>query len=478
MALGDVSPDKAGSASRDVPAPHLAPDSRARRPARPSWRDFWRVRRVFSESLLEGLTFPHREYGAFVRTRLPLQLYFVADPACIEEILVKKAEFFRKDRINRLLSRVIGKGLLVNEGESWRQQRRLLQPAFHQRQLASYAAVMVGATERAADTWQPGQVRNVHEDMMGVTMNIVAQTLFSADVSADTGHIGRTISDLMNEFGRIMGLAARFQPPAWVPTPANRRLRASKQKVDAMILGIIAQRRKQSGEAKDDLLSLLISACDEDGSVMSDAQVRDEAMTLFLAGHETTALALTYSLYLLATHPECQARLADELDRVLSGRTPVLADLENLAYTDAVVLESMRLYPPAWGLARQALTGVEIGGYRFPKGAAFVMSPWVVHRDPKSFDQPESFRPGRWDNDLAHRLPRFAYFPFGGGPRVCIGNRFAMMEAKLVLAVVIQRFRVEATPETTLSLTPSVTLRPRDGLWLRLAGSRSKVSTR
>jgi cytochrome P450 len=442
------------------------------RPARPPWRGFWRLLRMFDSNVLEGLTFIHRQYGPFVRTRLPLQLYFVADPACIEEILVKKADCFRKDRTSRLLSRVIGNGLLINEGESWRRQRRLLQPAFHHRQLQSYAAVMVAAIERASATWQTGQVRNVHEDMMGVTMNIVAETLFGADVSANAGQVGRIISDLMEEFGRILGLAARYQPPAWVPTPSNRRLRASARKVDEMILGIIDARRRRPGDGgQDDLLSLLIRARDEDGSSMTDAQVRDEAVTLFLAGHETTALALTYSLYLLATHPECQARLVDELDRVLGGRAPGLGDLENLKYTDAVVLEAMRLYPPAWGMAREALIEVDIGGYHFPKGAEFVMSPWVLHHDQKNFDDPEVFKPERWDGDLAHRLPRFAYFPFGGGPRVCIGNRFAMMEAKLVLAVAIQRFRFEVTPETELTLLPSVTLRPRHGVRLRLTSS-------
>jgi cytochrome P450 len=304
---------------------------------------------------------------------------------------------------------------------------------------------------------------------MGVTLNIVAETLFGADVSADAGQMGRIISELMEEFGRILGLAARFQPPAWVPTSSNRRFRASARKVDRVILGIIeARRRRPSDAAGDDLLSLLIGARDEDGGLMTDAQVRDEAVTLFLAGHETTALALTYSLYLLATHPECQARLSDELGRVLGGRAPTIGDLESLEYTDAVLLESMRLYPPAWVMARQALTEVEIGGYRFRKGAEFVMSPWVLHRDPRSFDDSEAFKPERWESDLAQRLPRFAYFPFGGGPRVCIGNRFAMMEAKLVLATALQRFRFEAVPETEITLLPSVTLRPRHGVRLRL----------
>jgi cytochrome P450 len=410
----------------------------------------------------------HRVYGPIVRTRLPLHLYFVADGACIEEILVKKAESFHKDRTSRLLARVIGNGLLVNEGESWRRQRRLIQPAFHQRQLESYAGRMVEAATRGADRWRPGEVRDIHEEMMGVTMTIVAGALFGADLSADASEIGRTISDLMEQFSRMLGLAARFQPPAWVPTPANRRLRASARKVDAVILGIIEARRR-SGAGADDLLSLLIRARDEDGGAMSDTQVRDEAMTLFLAGHETTGLATSYALYLLARDPERQARLAEELARVLGGRLPTLGDLEQLPYTEAVVLESMRIYPPAWAMGREAMTEIEIGGWRYPRGAEFVISPWVVHRDARTFPDPDAFRPERWADDLARRLPRFAYFPFGGGPRVCIGNRFAMMEAKLVLAVAVQRFRFETVPETALSLMPSATLRPRHGIRLRLS---------
>ncbi|HVV50113.1 MAG TPA: cytochrome P450 [Polyangia bacterium] len=450
-----------GGPARAAPAARLPP-------VRPPWRDFGTLRRLFGTDILAGMTYIHRRYGPIVRTRLPLHLYFVAEPACIEEILVKKPELFRKDRTSRLLTRVIGNGLLVNEGESWRRQRRLLQPAFHQRQLVAYAARMAAAAARAADGWRAGEVRDVHQDMMGVTLTIVAEALFGADLSADAREIGRTISDLMEQFSHMLGLSARFQPPVWVPTPANRRLRASTRKVDAVILGVIEARRRRGGDT-DDLLSLLIRARDEDGGAMTDAQVRDEAMTIFLAGHETTGLALTYALYLLARAPERQARLAEELARVLAGRPPALADLECLPYTEAVILEAMRLYPPAWGMARQALGAVEIGGWRYPKGAEFVLSPWVVHRDPRHFEEPEAFRPERWENDLARRLPRFAYFPFGGGPRVCIGNRFATMQARLVLAAVAQRFSFEPAAETALALMPSATLRPRHGVRLRLA---------
>jgi cytochrome P450 len=449
-------------------APVTGSRPRETRPPRPKWRDFFAIDREFKKGILPGLVHVHQRFGPFVRTRLPLQLYFISDPVCIDEILVKKPELFRKDRTTRLLSRVVGKGLLVNDGDSWRRQRRLLQPAFHQKQLQSYGNVMVDAATRAADGWQGGEVRDMHEAMMGVTLNIVAETLFGADVSRSARDVGGILAEVMEEFGRIVGVRAMFQPPIWVPTRINRRFRKASRMLDALILDVIAKRRRGEGGERDDLLSLLVRARDEDGGSMTDAQVRDEAVTLFVAGHETTALALSYALYLLATHPDRAARLSEELDRVLGGRSPTLADLESLTFTEAVVLESMRLYPPAWVVAREALTPVEIGGYHFPKGAQFVMSPWVVQRDPKTFDEPEAFRPERWEGDLARRLPRFAYFPFGGGPRVCIGNRFAMMEAKLVLAVAAQRFRFEATPETNLTLLPSVTLRPRHGVRLKL----------
>jgi cytochrome P450 len=481
MTTGGTTDEASGSPPHDPSPAPLAPRKPPKppRPFRPPWRDLLPVLRLFSRDLLGGLVYVRDKYGDFVRTRLPLQLYFVYDPRVIEEILVKKADAFRKERTSRLLSRVVGNGLLLSEGETWRRQRRLVQPAFHHQQLQSYAALMTGAIARAMGGWRGGEVRDVHADMMGVTLDIVAQSLFGADVSAAAGDIGHIIGDLMEQFGRVVGLTVRFLPPAWVPTPSNLRMRRTRRKLDALILGIIEARkreaRERSQETRDDLLSLLIHARDEAGGQMTDTQVRDEAVILFLAGHETTALALTYSLYLLATHPEQQARLAGELARVLGGRTPGLGDLDKLAVTEEVVLESMRLYPPAWGIAREALKPVEIGGYAFPKGAEFVMSTWAVHRDGRTFEDPTAFKPERWQGDLQRRLPRFAYFPFGGGPRVCIGNRFAMMEAKLVLASAVQRFRFEATPETEVRLFPSVTLRPRNGVRLRIAERASPV---
>ena len=253
--------------------------------------------------------------------------------------------------------------------------------------------------------------------------------------------------------------------PWWqrLPTPGNRRFRRAKAEIDAVMYDTIARRR--AGEkAGDDLLSRLLAARDEDGSRMSDRQLRDELVTLFLAGHETTALALSYSFYLLAQHPDAEARLAAELDEVLQGKPPTAADVPRLRSTEWVIKESMRLYPPATSIGREAVCDTEIGGYFVPKGAQVSPVQWVVHRDARWFDDPEAFKPERWDNDLARRLPRCAYFPFGDGPRVCIGNQFAIMEAVLVLATVAQRYRLALAPGFQLELLPSVTLRPKHGV--------------
>ena len=328
---------------------------------------------------------------------------------------------------------------------------------------------MVAAAARAADGWRAGEVRDMHEEMMGVTLNIVAETLFGADVSRSAREVGLILTELMEEFGRIVGVAALFQPPMWVPTALNRHFRRAGRTLDALILDVIAKRRTGEGGEHDDLLSLLVRARDEDGGTMTDAQVRDEAVTLFLAGHETTALALSYALYLLATHPDRAARLADEVDRV-AGRAHARRSRiwTSLAFTETVVLESMRLYPPAWVVAREALTAVEIGGYRFPKGAQFVMSPWIVHRDPE-------------DLRRAGGLPARA---LGGGFRppaatlrlLPLRRRAAGLHRKPVRddggeagpRRRRQRFRFEVTPETNLVLLPSVTLRPRHGVRLKL----------
>jgi cytochrome P450 len=437
-----------------------------RRPPRPLWRDFFRLQSSLGADPRDVFTYLARHYGPFVRTRLPLHIYFVSGPAYIEEILVKQAAQFRKDRVSGRLSQAIGEGLVVSEGDFWRRQRRLMQPAFHQGELRSYAAVMVDLASEAIASWRPGEVRNVHEDMMALTLAIVAKLLFGADLAAEAKEIGHEISRLMEEFSGELGLSS-LTPLGRVPTLRTVRIRRGVRRLDEIVYRIIAARRK-ADDPGHDLLGLLLRAKDEDGSRMSDQQLRDEALTLLVAGHETVALALTYSLYLLATHPEEQVRLAAELASVLGERQPEIDDLERLKQTEAVLLEAMRLYPPVWSIGREALADVDIGGYPIPKGSSLFMSQWVTHRDPTLFPEPERFRPERWRDGSGRQLPRFAYFPFGGGPRICIGNRFAMMEGTLVLAVLAGRFTLAATPETKLDLLPTVTLRPRGGVRLQV----------
>ena len=437
-----------------------------RRPPRARFRDFFPLRRAFGTDGRAIMVHLARSYGPFVRTRLPMHIYFVAGPALIEEILVKQAANFQKDRVTRMLSGAIGAGLLVSEGELWRRQRRLMGPAFHQGELRSYGAVMAELAREAVASWRSGETRNVHEDMMALTLNIVAKLLFGANLAADARDIGTTISKLMEDFSGQLGLRA-LTPFANLPTPATWRIRRGLREMDRIIYDIIAQRRG-AADPGNDLLGLLLRAQDEDGSRMDDRQLRDEALTLFVAGHETTALALTYALYLLAAHPEEQTRLAAELDAVLGGRDADFADLERLKQTEAVLLEAMRLYPPAWSIGRESIVDVEVGGYRLPKGSTFFISQWVTHRDPAFFPEPERFLPERWAGDAQRRLPRFAYFPFGGGPRICIGNRFAMMEATLILAALARRFSFATTPETKLDLLPTVTLRPRSPVRLQI----------
>lgn len=433
---------------------------------RPLWRDFFRLQSNLAADPRDVFTYLARQYGPFVRTRLPLHIYFVSGPSYIEEILVKQAALFRKDRVSRRLSQAIGEGLVVSEGELWRRQRRLMQPAFHHGELRSYGAVMVALAAEAGGSWRPGELRNVHEEMMALTLAIVAKLLFGADLAAEAQEIGYQISRLMEEFSGELALTS-LTPLGRLPTWRTFRIRQSVRRLDRIVYRIIAARRNADDPGRD-LLGLLLRARDEEGGRMSDQQLRDEALTLLVAGHETVALALTYALYLLAANPDEQTNVSAELREVLGERQPEVGDLERLKQIEAVLLEAMRLYPPVWSVGREALSDVDIGGYRIPKGSSLFMSQWVTHRDPGLFPDPEQFRPARWRGDAQRALPRFAYFPFGGGPRICIGNRFAMMEATLVLAELVRRFTVTTAPETKLELLPTVTLRPRGGVRLRI----------
>ncbi|MGH7268678.1 MAG: cytochrome P450, partial [Candidatus Rokuibacteriota bacterium] len=311
------------------------------------------------------------------------------------------------------------------------------------------------------------ETRDVHAEMTHLTLGIVAETLFGADVRAHADRVARALSVLMASF--TARRASLVPVPIAVPTPGNLALRRAIRRLDALVYAMIHDRRAGGG-GRDDLLTLLLEARDEDdGRGMTDRQVRDELITLFLAGHETTANALSWTWYLLARHPAVASRLAVELRGVLGGRAPGAADLPRLSYADAVVREAMRLYPPAHSLSRQPLRDTELGGYRVPAGTMVFMSPWVIHRDPRFFADPEAFDPDRWTDGLARRLPRFAYFPFGGGPRLCIGNAFATMEAVLLLATIGARFQPRLAPGEQVVADASVTLRPRGGIRMILS---------
>lgn len=402
-----------------------------------------------------------RTYGDITGMRyFNFRVFFINNPDYIEDVLVNNARKFHKGRVLQASKGIFGEGLLTSEGSFWLRQRRLAQPAFHRARIATYAETMVDYTERLLESWHDGEERDIHEEMMRVTLQIVGKTLFDADVAKDAQEVGQSL-ELLLELSADFGKAILV--PAWLPTPHNiRKLRAIK-KLDKIIYRIIEERRKSERDAGD-LLSMLLAARDEDGSRMTDKQLRDESITLFLAGHETTANALSWTWWLLAQNPDAEKKLHAELDNMLAGRAPTLDDVAKLKYTEQVLTESLRLYPPAWGTARVAIEDHEIGGYKVPKGTGVSFTQWTMHRDPRWFVEPEAFRPERWEDGLAKRLPRFAYFPFGGGPRQCIGNTFALMEATLVLATIAQKFRfrlVEGHPVVPL---PSITLRPRYGI--------------
>jgi cytochrome P450 len=406
-----------------------------------------------------------QEYGDIVWLRLGnLRTYLVSHPESIEYVLRSHADNFMKDKLTRWLIPLLGTGLLTSEGAFWRRQRRLAQPAFQHAQIERYATVMVEHTERMLGDWRAGEVRDPHEDLMRLTLGIVARTLFDAELSGDAETVGQSLETVMNHF---MSPMRWFKVLDYLPLPSSRRYWRAVGRLDAIVYGIIRAHRAE-GRDRGDLLSRLLAARDEDGRGMTDRQLRDEIVTLVLAGHETTALALFYAFYLLAQSPQARERLEGEVCTVIPDRPPTVADVPRLKYTEWVVRETMRLYPPAWGIAREALDDCEIGGYHVPKGTQIFLTQWLVHRDPRWFDEPDAFRPERWDNDLIKRLPRCAYFPFGDGPRVCIGNHFAMMEAVLILATIARRYRLEIESGQTLELLPSVTLRPKHGLRMRL----------
>jgi cytochrome P450 len=409
-----------------------------------------------------------REFGDVVRTRfLYVPALFLFHPDHIEYVLAAGSKNFIKGESLRspFFRRLVGNGLVTSEGDFWRRQRRLAQPAFHRDRVEAYAETMVGFAGEAVARWRDGETVDAHDEMMMLTQRVVAQTLFSADVSNESREIGEALTNIVRPFASQATL--KWILDNRLPTPAHLRFNRDVRRIDSFVYRLIGERRA-SGEDTGDLLSMLLAAQDEDGSGMTDKQLRDELMTIFLAGHETTALALTWAFYLLAQNPEAEERLAAELSDVLGGRAPRADDLPRLRYAEWVVKESMRLYPPAWGVGREAVRECEVGGYHVPKGMQVFAFTWVAHRDPRWFADPLAFRPERWGDESVSRLPKYAYFPFGGGPRLCIGNYFATMEAVLILSTIARRFRLGLVSEDPVELLPAMSLRPKGGVLMKL----------
>ncbi|MEM9008959.1 MAG: cytochrome P450 [Cyanobacteria bacterium P01_F01_bin.86] len=412
-----------------------------------------------------------RDYGDTVSLKGLVPSYLFNHPDAIEQMLISQHDYLRKSEFVKIIRPLLGNGILLSEGDFWKQQRHLIQPAFHRKRIATYAETMVDYAEKMLDSWQPGQVRDIHQDMMALTLAIAAKTFFGSDLKSDIATIEKAVTLMLHHSDRRTQNALLFYLPDAVPTPDNLRLRRAIKRLDGMVYRLIRQRRSEqdtSGKVSKDLLSMLLNMQADDGSRMSDCQVRDEVNTFLLAGHETTALVLSWALYLLGQHPEIAEKLATETQTVLEGRSPTLADLAQLPYTEWIVLEAMRLYPPVWVLARTAAQDCEIGGYVVKKGLTVLASPWVVHRDPRWFHEPDKFIPERWANNFAKQLPSFAYFPFGGGSRICIGKAFAMMESRLLLASVVTHYRLKLADPKPIAPWPSLSLRPQQPIRMRL----------
>lgn len=407
------------------------------------------------------------EYGGLVGFRLgPRQAVLISEPDLIEQVLVTDARLFEKSRGLKRLRTVLGNGLLTSEGEFHLRQRRLSSKAFRRQRIANYAEAMVEFSETWCHRQRPGQVE-VTSEMMKLTLNIVAKTLFNSDSTKDAARVERVLTYMQKFFGfSLLPFSEQIEK---LPLPVFRRFRAALEELDSIIFRIIEERRKDPVD-RGDLLSMLMLAADDEGGgqQMNDVQLRDEIVTIFLAGHETTANTLAWTLYLLSLNPHCEERLGEEIRQVLGQRSATSADFESLVYTKQVISESMRLYPPAWALGRTPIDDYSLAGHLLPAGSVLLMSPYVCHRDPKYFPRPLMFDPDRFSSERVSDIPKYAYYPFGGGVRKCMGERFAWMEAVLILATLYQHWRFEYHGSQAVEGWPAVTLRPKGGIPMRL----------
>jgi cytochrome P450 len=420
---------------------------------------------AYARDPLGFVTRASTDYGGVVPFRLgPFPALLLTDPDAIDEVLVAKSRDFRKSGAAGRVGVVVGNGLLLSEGETWRAHRRVVQPAFHHDRVATWGETMVREADAFVSGWDDGEVSDMFRDMAALTLSIVARTVLDSRlIEGDIEAVRKSIAVLTDHFdSRFNGLA--FFIPDWLPTPGNVRMRLAVRRLDRIVYRLIATRRATTSRG-DDAISMLLEASSDRNS-LTDRELRDEVMTLFMAGHETTAVALAWSLYLLSRNPTEAAALRTELDEVLGGRLPTVADIPRLRYAEAVILEVLRLYPPAYALSREAIKPTTIAGQALPKRGIAFISLWATHRRPDLFEAPLAFRPERWLDGLARRLPRGAYLPFAEGPRKCIGASFAMQEAILVLATIGRRWRLEPAALQIIEPRPAVTLRPAEPIRL------------
>ncbi|AKQ69408.1 Cytochrome P450 family protein [Myxococcus hansupus] len=404
----------------------------------------------FSEDPLGFLTRCAREYGDVVR--LGKRNFLLNDPDLIEKVLVNgDGNFVKLAGVGQGQRHRGGfpEAMMNSEGEDWLRKRRLVQPAFHRKHVAACGDTVVSLTEQMLQTWRPGDARDVHAEVSALALGIVSRFLFHTPIDDEARHVADAVDAVMRHTD------SPLRPPMWVPTPTNLRLRRALDRLDTLLTTLL-RRYREHPESRTDLLALLLSS----PVPLSEAQLRDELATMILSGHETTADALVWAWYLLAQHPEAEARLREELDTVLGGRLPGAEDLPRLSFTEAVVKEAMRLYSPAWITSREALRDCELGGFHVPAGTTLAVSQWVTHRDPRYFDAPDAFRPERWLSEDATRRHKYVYFPFGGGPRFCIGAALAMMETVLITACVARRYRLELAPGCVVRPRPALALQP------------------
>jgi cytochrome P450 len=424
------------------------------------------------QDIIGFLTDLQREYGDVVQFRVgPIRIFFCAHPDGVRHVLQENARHYNKQtRGFEVIRELLGQGLLTSEGDTWLRQRRLMQPAFHRQRLQAFGQLMVDAAETVSTEWEPlaesVQPFDLTDSMMKLTLRVASQALFGTDLGPEAANVDSAFTTVL-EWAKDR-LTQTLFVPRWFPTSANRRGQRAVAELDRIVYSVI-ERRRREGDSRDDLLQLLMDAKDEDtGEKMNDRQLRDEVMTLMLAGHETSANALSWTFALLSKHVAIRERLEKEVDAVLGGRLPTLEDLPRLRFTRQVIDEGLRLYPPAWSVSRCTTAPDKLLGYDVPEGQIVLLASHITHRHPTFWPNPESFDPDRFTPEQEKERARMSYFPFGGGPRLCIGNNFALMEMTLALAALVQKFRVDLDSGQELLRDASITLRPRGGLRVRV----------